>query len=193
MCSWRPSPRSSWLLLCHLSLAGEVTAKRKGALDAPTAQSGWRASRNSFPSPYSPSPACSLWTIYFSKLRERKLLSAWTDSSLSIAHSPVFTLPFFLILSQDICVLSMRLLQPQLPSVPLFIKRQKKKKKKIVFRSFLLTSTRHINRAVICTTTVSYREALLAPQRHAWGRYVVIPCLPGRGGSILYYGNSQVC
>lgn len=129
MCSWRPSPRSSWLLLCHLSLAGEVTAKRKGALDAPTAQSGWRASRNSFPSPYSPSPACSLWTIYFSKLRERKLLSAWTDSSLSIAHSPVFTLPFFLILSQDICVLSMRLLQPQLPSVPLFIKRQKKKKK----------------------------------------------------------------
>lgn len=46
-------------------------SKRKGALDAVTAQPGWRASRNSFPS-YSPSLSRSLSTIYFAKLRGKK-------------------------------------------------------------------------------------------------------------------------
>lgn len=83
-------------------------SERKGALDAPTAQSGRRVSRNSFPSPCSPSLACSIWTIYFSKSRERtaQCLCMWTGSPLrsSLAHSLIFTLSFFLALSQDSCV-----------------------------------------------------------------------------------------
>lgn len=47
--------------ISQILLAGAVSSvtgrrgdsERKGALDAPTAQSGWRASRNSFPSPRS--------------------------------------------------------------------------------------------------------------------------------------------
>lgn len=74
-----------------------VTGRRgdseiKGALDALTAQSGWRASRNSFPSPYSPFQSHSLWTIYFSKLREKKKKK---NCSVPLHIDRLFSLPLF--------------------------------------------------------------------------------------------------
>lgn len=112
---------------------------------------------------------------------EKWLVPLRMHGLLSPAHSLVSTR---LYLSQERCVF-IRLRWPQVPSVPLFIKT------KLYSAAFLLTPTRHINRALICSTTVSYGEALFYSSEARREKVdVVIPFLLAGERSVLFYGNN---
>lgn len=167
-------------------------SKRKGALDAITAQSGRRAAWQQLPlSLFSLSVLFALDHLFLKVEREREknllCACAYGPALLLLVLSFSHSLSVSFLLSRRIAASKYTTAMGTTPLCPPV------HKNKIVFRSFLLTPARHINRAVICTTTVSFREALFSPWRHAKRRQVVIPCLPGRESCILYYCNNQLC